>query len=71
MKAKDLTHKHIGQRFKLAKDIPSVEGGLSDFEHVPATPDGGIAMTILWLNGLELRISPYTPLTFITKGTPT
>lgn len=70
MKAKDLTYKHIGQRFKLTKDIPSIEGGLSDFEHVLATSGGGIALTVLWINGVELRVSPYTPLTFISKGTP-
>ena len=63
----NLRPEHLGQTVR----ILGVEGGLSDFEHVPATPDGGIAMTILWLNGLELRISPYTPLTFVTKGTPT
>ena len=42
----------------------------SIFIKAPRDRKGRIALTVLWINGVELRVSPYTPLTFISKGTP-
>lgn len=71
MKAKDLTHKHIGQRFKLENPYPpggTFHGGLSDFEHLD-NPRQNSLSTVIWIRGKQLKLHPDTPLMFITKGT--
>ena len=70
MKARDLTPKHIGQRFKLDNPYPpggTLQGGLSDYEH-RKTPRQNMLSTIIWIAGKQLRLLPDTPLTFVTKG---
>lgn len=68
MKAKDLTAQHIGQRFKIANPNSTLQGGLSDYEHL-TTPKGHPLATLVWFNGLQLKLQPDTPLTFTTKET--
>jgi hypothetical protein len=71
MKARDLRPPHIGQAFKLHKTYPpgqTITGGLSDYEH-RTTPHGHKLNTIIWLNGVQLKLTPDTPLTFINKAT--
>lgn len=72
MKARNLTAKHLGQRFKLDNPYPpggTLQGGLSDYEHFTATPGGGTIATYIWLNGVQLKLHPDTALTFTTKET--
>lgn len=68
MKARDLTAKHIGQRFKLTTPNGTISGGLSDYQHL-TTPKKVMLATLAWLNGQQLKLQPDTALTFTTKET--